>query len=348
MTYATGQVIRAADYNQLVIGADTAPLNTAAPSIGLVWGNGFGAHGVGQDASFIHPVSTGDVIRATEWDNLTGVLQAIREHQSGPGAYTGPGAVSVGNVISPLPGLGPIIQSAYNTTGTAYANSDGTANTTSYSGIWGSTGSRSLHFTQTVTFASPDHARYFFNAGGRVKLSFSHGSGAATARNSFWNNLAAAAGTVIVGYNTTSKTGGNGTLVGIPGHPSVNSYGGYGGYYSGGNGNYSLPGAGFWSNTAGVSSMHFKQYGTTGGYSDTADYIAVYLTVSGPTESSGGLGTALNFTTVFTNGLVETPSSQDEISGTSSVSLVLSNPVATHLPTAPWTSNTFSGSVAPV
>jgi len=361
MTYATGDLIRAADYDRFVIGADAPPPSTTAASAGLVWGTGFGRYGVGQDTSYIHPTLPGDLIRAQEWDNLDAVLRAIIEHQSGPNTYIGPGPAVSGTPIRPLSHLAPYIQTAYNDTGIAFANIDRHINNTAYTGIWGHTGTRALKFVQTFTFSSADDLRYFFNAGGKVKISFNHAGGVASARNAFWDNICAAAGTVVIGYNSTVKIGGTGTLT-----PGLNTtYGGYGA--GGGNGKYMVLGTagGFWANSAGVSKLHFKQYGTTASYSghyggghyggghygggdDMSDYISVELKIMGDIGTKGGLGNILEVTTTFENGMAITPAGADQVTGTSTVSAVLSAPDASHLQVQPWNTNTFNGVVSAV
>lgn len=360
MTYATGDQIRAADYNQFAIGAVSAPPPSTIANAGLVWGSGYGRYGIGQDTTVIRPVATGNLIRAQEWDNMDAVLQAMTEHQQGTGTYTSPGPVVAGALIRPVTHFPPFIQAAYNKTGTSFINVDGPARPTSYgpAGIWGHTGSRALRFVQTFSFNNADDLRHYFNAGGKIKLSFTHTGLNTSARNTFWTNMCLAAGTIIIGHNTTTKVGGNGTFT-----PGLTDYGyGYGG---GSNGKYTVLGAagGFWANAAGVPKLHFKQYGTTGGYgygyggygdyggygygTDTDDYITVELRVTGAAGVNGGLGSVLEITTKFENALVVTPASADQVIGTSTVSAVLSAPDTNYLLLYPWTVNTFNGVVSP-
>jgi len=80
-------------------------------------------------------------------------------------------------------------------------------------------------FTHTVTFESPDKARYFFNAGGQIAINFGFTSPTSSAIDVMFNTLATACGTVVlsappfgtsatiatVTYNGTTKIGGSGT-----------------------------------------------------------------------------------------------------------------------------------------
>jgi len=54
----------------------------------------------------------------------------------------------------------------------------------------------SVSCTLTMTFASADQARYFWNSGGRLRFSSSRSGGALTAQNTSWTNLLAAVGSV--------------------------------------------------------------------------------------------------------------------------------------------------------
>lgn len=80
-------------------------------------------------------------------------------------------------------------------------------------------------FNHTITFESPDKARYFFNAGGQIAINFGFTSPTSNAIDTMFNNLATACGTVVlsaspfgtnssissVTYTGTTKIGGSGT-----------------------------------------------------------------------------------------------------------------------------------------
>jgi hypothetical protein len=90
---------------------------------------------------------------------------------------------------------------------------------TTYTQAW----QRSLTTTHTITFASANAARYFFNAGGRITWAGSRSGGSATSKNTAWSNLLTACGTLNIttgtstqaiactSYTGTTKTGGSGT-----------------------------------------------------------------------------------------------------------------------------------------
>jgi hypothetical protein len=61
----------------------------------------------------------------------------------------------------------------------------------------------SLTATVTVTFATADQARYFFNSGSKIRCSSSRIGGSASPQNSSWSNILDTAGTVAFGGNTS-------------------------------------------------------------------------------------------------------------------------------------------------
>ena len=77
--------------------------------------------------------------------------------------------------------------------------------------------------TKTFTFASRNQLRYFFNAGGMIRLSWSRTGGTASSQNTSWTDTLTAAGTIVltgdgasktiagVAYTGTTKIGGSGT-----------------------------------------------------------------------------------------------------------------------------------------
>jgi len=347
--YVSGNVIQHEDYDLLVSGSTTGAVNIQNPSIGTVWGTGYGRYGFGQDDLYLEPVQKGDLVRAQHWDNIDAALSAVIKHQGNN--YNGlPGeTIQAGRRISPIPAFDALIKQAFGDAGKIYATSDTPPYNTSYTGLWGDTGRRDLKFIQTLSFANADKARYFFNAGGKIKLSFSRTGGANKARNSDWSGLCAAAGTVEIGYRNTRK---------VPG-----SDGGYGGYSYGGydNNNYTAldqNNGGFWANSPNLIKTHFRQnssgygqYSNAGnnGYTgDTADFIKVELRVYGNTGNNGGLGLVVEVTTTFENGATATPNSQDTISGTANTGLVLSYPGEDYLESNTWGTPSFNGVVSAV
>lgn len=287
MAYSSGGLIQATDYN------------TLGNSLATVWGTGTGNKGYGQDTSSFANVATGNTVSAAQWTNLIGKTNSALAHQ-GQSTIT-PTSVTAGSNVtyysSITSGIASVTGAASGQTGLSL--SDGTASNATYSGTWGTTGNRGLKFTHTITFASGNAARYFFNAGGRLKLSFSRSGGSATTRNTEWTALATALGSIQMGALDWYKVGGSGTLANLQ----------HDGYYG--------------LTTSAVQKL--LQYDNVGSYSN--NYITTNASWSG-TAQNGGYPVIV-FETYWINAWVN--AFQDAVDGSATTSLIVSSPSTTYL-----------------
>jgi hypothetical protein len=214
MTYSIGGLIQATDYNGF---ADT----TVGANVNATWATGTTSAGYGQTA--LATVSPGGTVSATNWASLVNNIASMGSHQGT--AITARTAPVVGNTISILSAVNTDITNCYNNRGNAAASG---SQFTGYTGlnakIADTTGATwSITFTNTVTFASANAARYFFNAGGTIKIDVSKTSTGNTG-DPEWNDLAntlcgdifitgGAYSQTIAGvvYTGTTKIGGSGT-----------------------------------------------------------------------------------------------------------------------------------------
>ena len=214
MTYSAGQLIEATDYNGFVS-------TTAGANINNVWSTGSTDSGWGQSA--LTTVSAAGSITATQWASLVNTISSMGS-QTGT-TITARTAPVTGNTIDILAALNTDLTNI--TTNRQNAVANGTQ-FTGYTGTNSKTAATSgatwtISFVNTVTFASADAARYFFNAGGRIKIDVSK-TATGDLGDPEWNDLAntlcgdifITGGTVtqtIAGanYTGTTKTGGTGT-----------------------------------------------------------------------------------------------------------------------------------------
>ena len=221
MSYAQGGKIDASDYNNLVGSSPSSTTNR----INTVWSVGSGSAGYGQTA--ISQVSTGGVVTATQWASAINTLNSIRTHQSGSGS--GITAVVSGNKIDYLSTLETQIASGYTNRLSFNSNaavSAGSALSTAWTVTVAAPGgnppaggssitSVTRSFGARAAFASADQARYFFNAGGRLKLNLSGTQNASTTSrtNSIISLLGFAGGIATFGANTNGGRTGTGATV---------------------------------------------------------------------------------------------------------------------------------------
>ncbi len=214
MTYTSGGLIQATDYNGFVS-------TTSGANVNNVWSTGSGDAGWGQSA--LATVSATNTITATQWASLVNTLTNM-------GAQTG---TTITSRSAPTAGQTIGILAALNTdlTNITANRQNAVANGTQFTGWTGTnsktaatgTGTWTITFVNTVTFASADAARYFFNAGGRIKIDVSKTATGATG-DPEWNDLAnTLCGDIFItggtatqtiaaaNYTGTTKVGGTGT-----------------------------------------------------------------------------------------------------------------------------------------
>lgn len=214
MTYSLGGLIQATDYNGFVS-------TTVGANVNATWSTGTTSAGYGQTA--IATVSSAGTVTATQWASLVNTISAMASHQGT--TITARAAPTAGTTISVLSAVNTDITNCYNNRGNAAASG---TQFTGYTGTNSKTGTTSgatwtITFTNTVTFASADAARYFFNAGGRIKIDVSKTSTGATG-DPEWNDLAnTLCGDIFItggdytqtiagtAYTGTTKIGGTGT-----------------------------------------------------------------------------------------------------------------------------------------
>lgn len=262
MTYSIGGLIEATDYNTFA-GNTTAGLNR-------VWSTGSGDAGWGQTS--ISTVSSSGVVTATNWATLVNTLSTTGSQSTT--TLTSRTAPVTGNLVAILANVQTDITNC--TTNRGNATSSGTISTTWTGSIAKTTDTGTttkpgtawtIVWTQTITFASADAARYFWNAGGLVRLDMSKTS---TGRDidSDWNSFVGTVGTLFVSGRVNSAAQ---TIAGV-------SYTGF--TRSGGSGTPSpnLTTTGWYSLTAGAGATTMWQLAQTV-YPYTSEFIRVTAAV---------------------------------------------------------------------
>jgi hypothetical protein len=175
MTYASGQLIQAWDYNRIAWGGNTAAYTNSITNLAYVWGVGTGQFGYGQNVSAIAPVSSTNTVTAAQWSALILAVNGALGHQSGSAGQLGGGGnigVTAGATVQTLANVVTAV-STINTNYTLYSAQGSTTTGSIYSPVVtaaAATAYAGTIATRTVTFASGDAARYFFNAGGQLNF----------------------------------------------------------------------------------------------------------------------------------------------------------------------------------
>jgi hypothetical protein len=202
-----------------------------------------------------------------------------------------------GNVIAVLAAVNTDLTAVTNARGNAAASGTQFTGWTGTSSKTSTTGSGTtpwtITFTHTVTWASADAARYFFNAGGRIKWETSK-TADATASDTEWNDLA----NTLVG--DIYITGGTGTqTIAAVAYTGTTKVGGTGSPTT------LTTTTGWYDLTTGDTTI-YKQF------ADTSPYTGSYIQIDAKTA---GTGTQLVLTTTWVDPGGSGAGSSDDISG---------------------------------
>jgi hypothetical protein len=163
--------------------------------------------GFGYGQSAISAVTLSEKVTAAQWDVLLGRIHDCASHQ-GTSIGVVPVSVSVGGEILFIPALQAAINSirANKFNNGATIGAVASAATTSKSGNWDATQTQ----TVTATFANWNAMRYFFNASGKIRFSFSFTGTPDNTTESNWVAMSGAVSNVSFGNTDTISSGGVG------------------------------------------------------------------------------------------------------------------------------------------
>lgn len=283
MTYSSGGLIQALDFNNLVGPSTTA--STTANAVNTIWAIGSREWGYGQ--TVISNVNANATVQSENWASLINTINSIATHQ-GTTFTTALTPPADNDKITYLASLKNNINKIYDRRNNAAAQGLTQSTSTRFtSSAW----HNSITFKFTITFSTGDKARYFFNSGGQLAINFTH---AATGGiNTIFNNLCADCGTIVLSamsgtqqatiagttYNGTTRVGGTGDVT------TLNTTLGY----------YSL--------TAEDKLLFRKNPNKAGIAPSFLEYVAstisVYAKVSGAQGQHGDAGSIITLTAVW-------------------------------------------------
>ena len=330
MTYSSGGLIQATDYNTFA-GNTTAGLNR-------VWSTGSGDAGWGQ--TDIATVAASGTVTATQWATIVNNL-ATSGTQTNT-TLTSRTAPVTGNLIAILANVSTDITSVTTirgnaiASGTEYGVFSGTTSKTTATGsgqaAW------TITFTHTVTFPSANQARYFWNAGGIVRLKYGKSS-TGTDSDPDWNTLAGWCGTI----NLTGRVNSNSQTIAAQAYTGTTRLSGSGGTQT------TLATTTGWYNLTTSPATIFQLNNSTSPYS--GEFIRTTATATSSTvltlvttwvsDGSSGAGTTADI-----SGGTATASPSTTITGTAPTTLVTYIPPSSATLTNSWGTPAIAASVA--
>jgi hypothetical protein len=330
MTYSAGGLIQATDYNTFA-GNTTAGLNR-------VWSTGSGDAGWGQ--TDIATVAASGTVTATQWATIVNNL-ATSGTQTNT-TLTSRTAPVTGNLIAILANVSTDITSVTTNRGNAIASGteygvfSGTTSKTTATGsgqaAW------TITFTHTVTFPSANQARYFWNAGGIVRLKYGKSS-TGTDTDPDWNTLAGWCGTI----NLTGRVNSNSQTIAAQAYTGTTRLSGTGGTQT------TLATTTGWYDLTTSPATIFQLNNSTSPYS--GEFIRTTATATSSTvltlvttwvsDGSSGAGTTADI-----SGGTATASPSTTITGTAPTTLVTYLPPSSATLSNSWGTPAIAASVA--
>lgn len=202
MTYQQYGLIQASDFNTIV------------GNFNAIFGSGTGDSGYGQTT--LSTVTAGNQVSYTDWSNLIGKIGNVASHQGS--TITSITAPTTGDPIKYLSALNTNITTVTNNRRNAAAQASSITTAKATTTTW----TDKVTYTTTISFSSAAAARYFFNAGGQIAVTLSHGSSGSTGIDALFYNLTNAFGTMTLSsgsatiagtsFTGTTKTGGSGVV----------------------------------------------------------------------------------------------------------------------------------------
>jgi len=306
MAYTSGDSIEAAHYNGFVT------------SVNALWGTGTGNRGIGQTTT-ISTVSATNTITATQWSTLLDRIRSISDHYGTDGSITIDTVTnpSAGNTISALTTLAADIGTIDTAQTSVAAVSAGYGSAIADTAVVSGTFTNTITQTNTLTFASANQMRYFFNAGGKVTTSWAVSGGTADAKYNEWVDLASKCGTWQIFNTSSAKSGGSGTL-------ATNN-----------------TNAGFWDLSTSPT-VHFKQL------ADTSPYTANFIQLAASLNAAAGSSTILTITSTWSDAAADSVSFNkaiynvlDQVNGSKTTTFNAYPPATTYI-TATWGTPTWA------
>jgi len=208
MAYAVGDTISNSDYNGLLnnTASGTPNAGVAARGINYIAGTGAGIYGLGQTE--LNSVGATDRITAAQWNSLFTFMNNIANHTNVT-ALTSTTAASAGDIIALKSALTTDLNAlatavAGGSTGaTALTTSAALQTVTTAAEGWDSTATQEV----SVTFASANAMRWFFNGGGKVRITVGTTELAVSAKDQAFKDLGIGLGNIDIGAQATTRSG---------------------------------------------------------------------------------------------------------------------------------------------
>jgi len=202
MAYQAGDTILDDEYNAFAT-------NSSSPyGYNHFAGTGSGLYGLGE--SELSAVSAGGTVQASQWNGLFTGMSTVAGHTGD--TLTSRAAISAGDTIAIAAAVATDLATLAASVAAGSPNTTATTTVSQQNTDSASTWTGTFTTVFTVTFASANAMRHFFNAGGKVRVAPTRTGGGAdgggtTGKDTAWTNLYAAVGNLDIGLVASSRSG---------------------------------------------------------------------------------------------------------------------------------------------
>jgi hypothetical protein len=215
MAYTVGDTISNSDYNGLLnnTASGTPNAGVAARGINYIAGTGAGEYGLGQTE--LPSVAAADTIQAAQWNSLFTFMNNIQNHTN-ISALTSTTAAAAGDVIAIKAALETDLTAlaaavAGGSTGADALTTSAALQTVTTAAEGWDSGSDATQEV-SITFGSADKMRWFFNAGGKARITVGIVAAVEQGKDTAFKDLGTAIGNLDIASLTTSRSGTGETL----------------------------------------------------------------------------------------------------------------------------------------
>lgn len=302
MSYSQYGLISASDFNGFVGTTNS----TEKGYLNSLWGAGYRNYGLGQTP--VSNISANGTVSHVEWDAFLNAFNKLAKHTglSSTNLFTLPVAADAPpdspddltpeHIITYDKLVPSKLSTLFNYVGAAASQGTSSTVTTTRTTIW----SDALTFTHIIVFENGDKARYFFNAGGQIALTFSHPAGAQV--NQLFSDLATAMGTIVISSpGLSGPFSANNITIGSSIYSGVTKVGG--------SGTYNIPvNTGYYGLGTSYQPI-YKQFAGGALSAYLQSYASVAVKSNGTQGIRGDAGSVITIQTVFDevpNGIIAT------------------------------------------
>tara|TARA_E500000318_G_scaffold110387_1_gene125677 strand:- start:264 stop:1232 length:969 start_codon:yes stop_codon:yes gene_type:complete len=204
MAYTAGDTILDDEYNTFVA-SSTSPFG-----YNHFAGTGATVYGLGQSA--IDTVSAGGTINASQWNALFTGMDNIANHtndtMTSRSSVSGGDAIEIANAVATDLATLAASVAAGSPNATALTTSSALQTVTTGSEGWDSTATQEV----SVTFANANNMRFFFNGGGKVRITVGTSQAATSNKDQAFIDLGTALGNLDIASLATTRSGSGETL----------------------------------------------------------------------------------------------------------------------------------------